>query len=266
MSCSEVKKTLLDQLNDRWLCRPSRGGEREYILVTDFLLPNNDCVELTIQNLEEDGFRIHDRALSYTFLRSSGIDLASSSQRNRRNQIEGFASRFNTSLEGRRIEKKVKSEELWKGVTLVFETIKSACGLIKSRQAQPQNDFQDRVYGYFKRQRVRVKRNYTLDGYSKKNKFDIRLNGADSVLCRTISSKSSSRVLSQVERAWFAFDDATQAGHHFDPAVIYDDTEKDRREAWTRDHFQILRKREIPAFGFSSNEDQLRELAEDHRG
>lgn len=265
MSCAQIKELLIDQISERWLCRPTRNGEGQCVLVTDLLLPNNDCVELMIEDTGSGEFRVHDRALSYNFLRSSGINLESNSQRNRNEQVEGFTAQFNTSFENRHIQRHVDRGELWKGVVLVYETAKAVCGLIESRQAKSTSSFKDRVYGYFKRMRTRVERNYQVDGYTKTNRFDLRLNGTESVLCRTISQKTSSQVQSRIERAWFAFDDVAREGHQYDHAIIYDDTEEDRRTAWTRDHFRILRKREIPAYGFDSNLDQLRELATQHQ-
>lgn len=265
MSCQLIRDRLFRQVSESWFCRESRSEEKSYLLGLDFILPNNDCLEVLVEMRGPNELAVHDMGTAEEFMRRNGIDLSSRRQENRRERVKQITERFNTEFDGHRIQKVDSAERLWKTVLLVSETVKSVTSMVETRRAQPEQDFKERVYGYFVKHNVRVDRDYSIDGYTKKNNFDLRLNGPDQMLVRTISQKQTSRVQSQIERAWYAFDDVRQEGHVYEPGIIYDDTDEERKNAWRREHFQMLRKRDIPTYGFEANQDQLYELGMRHR-
>lgn len=264
MACAEIKEKLLQQLGDHWYCKRGDTRKDSYILTTTSLLPNNDCIRLMIEPHESGGYRVHDMSSSYIFLNSCGINLADSSQTTRLDRARQMAERYNVEYRDYLLARHVEGDELWKGVALLTEAIRDVCGMVNSKRAVPDREFKEEVYGLFKTEGANVEIDYLIPGFTKRNRFDVRLNGGGEILCKTVSTSDTSKVQSGIERAWFAFDDVRRAGRSFQPAIVYDDSEESQEKAWKEHHFAILKKREIWGYGFNANRNQLLDLAQEH--
>lgn len=263
MACEQIKYELAEGMKESWICREI--GEGRHLVTTSALLPNNDCITLLVER-RAGRTRVHDMAASYVFLCAHGMNVHESAQKNRHEQVHARVARYGAYFRDEEVGRDVEEMSLWETLSLVVEAVKDVCGLVETRRANPERNFTEQVYTFFRNHGANAKREFAIPGFTKKrNVFDIRLNTADEVLIKTISTADASRVQNSIERAYYAFDDVRLAGRQFEQAVVIDDTDEERRAAWRTQHFTALRKREIKTYALEQNRDQLERLAAKHR-
>lgn len=234
-----------------------------FSVVTTSLMPNGDCIEVVIYKKGEKWI-IKDSALSYQFLFSNGIDLSLSQEKSHLDRAQGIAKRYGSDLVNFEVVKEVGESDLWIGTTLLVQAVQEICSLINEMRASVQYNFQEKVFAFFAARGAKVDRNYKIKGNTKSNKFDLRLNGGNEILLRTISTRSSSQVQLLIERSWFAFEDVARTGRSFERAIILDDSEPEREDALRQDHLSTLAKIDVPAYRFEVDKERLEAMARSH--
>jgi hypothetical protein len=76
------------------------SGPNECLIITNFVLPNNDCIEVKIVN-NKDNIIITDNGHTWEYLFLNGADIDIPSKR--RSQIEAIVQKFNLQFSGNEI-------------------------------------------------------------------------------------------------------------------------------------------------------------------
>ena len=87
LSCEEIAKQYLETLSDRFTCEPMDNVLR---IITPYLYPNNDLIEVFVQELPSETVKVTDLGETLRHLHSQGFDAAISSRR--RDMVEIIAS------------------------------------------------------------------------------------------------------------------------------------------------------------------------------
>lgn len=88
LSCGEIAKQYLETLSDRFVCEPMGDVLR---IITPYLYPNNDLIEVFVQELSSATVKVTDSGETLRHLHSQGFDVAARSKR--RGMVEIIASR-----------------------------------------------------------------------------------------------------------------------------------------------------------------------------
>jgi hypothetical protein len=257
-------ESLLRRMTQDWECRLVSQEPLRQLLITTSLMPNNDCIELMVESANGK-MLVHDMGNTYDYLYLQGIDLASSAQRNRLRQVQRILENYHADLVDFVIRRETIPEELPVAVNLVLEAIKEICILQYSLKPYRHENFKEQVYALFAARQSAVTLDYRVTGFAKTHFFDIRLNGRDEILGKTISATSSSVVQASVERCVFAFIDVQKTDRVFSSAIFYDDTTEGRLGSWKKFDFDLLSKYEIKSYGIVKDRTNLVDLAEEHK-
>ena len=87
LSCEEIAKQYLETLSNRFTCEPMGTALR---IITPYLYPNNDLIEVFVQELPPEMVKVTDFGETLRHLHSQGFDVAARSQR--RDMAEIIAS------------------------------------------------------------------------------------------------------------------------------------------------------------------------------
>lgn len=261
MECTDIQGAIASGMLEHWACEARTPSQ--FAVVTTALLPNDDCIELIIED-RGDTVRINDMAQSYTFLSSYGIALYAARYSRYLRYVHQLTERYHADFTDGELSKEVPKEDLWLGVNLLIETIQRTCALVNRMRASKPHNFKEQVYALFAARRSKATMDYPVTGFAQTHNFDLRLNGSSEVLGRAISSEQVFVIQREVERTIYACLDVQKTERDFKPVVIYDDTDPARELAWNEQHFNILRKYEVDYWAFDRHRDQLLTLAQDH--
>jgi hypothetical protein len=265
MNCKMIIDTLKKDALKNWECEKIQGEHDRLLIISDFLYPNNDCIEILLEKYNS-GYLISDLCETYNYLFSSGLDIADTSNRNKYNLVRQIARNLGVIFENYELRYHVRSlEKLSESINLLIQVIIQIANLENLQKPYQPTVFKDRLYAFFVAKNSLVEMDYLIEGFAKqKHKFDIRLNGTKELLGKAISTKSSQTVQISIERAYYAFDDILKTNRKFEKAIFYDDTRSQYREAWKEDHFKQLIKDEIPYYAFERDKFKIAEIAIHH--
>ncbi len=264
MDCAEIQRVISSAALQDWSCEQVSGEPPVLWLSTPWLLPNNDCIEILIEP-SGDLFNLTDAGNTYNFLLLSGIDLSIPDQKSKRHKAIKHLENFRAHFDGHEIVVQATADNIAPSIKTLIEAIKSVSSLIYLQKPTTHYDFKDQVFALFAAKQAKIARDYPVTGYVREQHFDLRLNGNDETLIRTISSSSPADAQARIERAWFAFNDVQKTNRKFAPLIIYDDSRPERKGAWRDSHFDELQKLEIKALGYEKDKKSIVNMAERHQ-
>lgn len=263
MDCVQVNNIIQEGLLDNWFCKKLERKIDTYLIVTSLLLPNDDCIEFIVE-AHEDDFVITDNGALFHFLFSFGIDLNAYNKQDTLNKIKKIAHNYGFDYRDKEFITRCNHSQLGLKTNLLIEAIKEASHFVYNIRESSSDQFKEEVIAFFKSKRTNYYVDYEIDGYKKTHTFDLRLNGNNEVLAKTLSEKSGYNVQISIERAWYSFNDVMTEGRSFDPLIIFNDTDDEHESAWREDHFDQLEAEGIYSIGLKSNRKDLDNLAEAH--
>jgi hypothetical protein len=93
LSCEEIAKQYPETLSNRFTCESVGNVLR---IITPYLYPNNDLIEVLVQELPPETIKVTDSGETLRHLHSQGFDIAVRSQR--REMVEVIASRTGVDI------------------------------------------------------------------------------------------------------------------------------------------------------------------------
>ncbi|WP_421773735.1 DUF1828 domain-containing protein [Gracilimonas sp.] len=264
MSCSNIIELINSTYFKDWHCKPIERNIETYQLVTNRLLPNDDCVEIVIEKNENE-FTITDNGELVSLLYMFGIDIGENYTQNKLDEIRIIGNHYNIDFVNDEFITKATEENLSYKINMIIEAISEASSLIYQIKEYSRSDFKSRVVKYFKSQKTKVYEDYKVAGVKMEHTIDLRLNGTNEVLSKTISEVHSYKLQILIERAWYSFNDIQKNDRVFKPLIIYNDSTEEFENAWTDHHFQQLSAEGISAMGITSDSEDIQSLAIEHR-
>ena len=121
LSCEEIAKQYLEALSNRFTCESVGNVLR---IITPYLYPNNDLIEVLVQELPPETIKVTDSGETLRHLHSQGFDIAVRSQR--REMVEIIASRTGVDVVLGQLTKIGRIDELG---DVLFDVIVAARGV-----------------------------------------------------------------------------------------------------------------------------------------
>ena len=121
LSCEEITRQYLETLSNRFTCEPMDNHLR---VITPYLYPNNDLIEVFVQERPSGKVRVTDLGETLRHLHSQGFDAATKSRR--RDMVEIIASTTGVDLVLGQLTKTGPVDELG---DILFDVIVAARGV-----------------------------------------------------------------------------------------------------------------------------------------
>ncbi len=263
MQCDNILDKIASGIMANWSCKKVKNDS--LLIMTDVLLPNNDCIEIMVER-EETGFNINDMGLISDYFYLHGSDLTSNTNKKKVLQIGRILKAYKAEYVDNQIERRVSESELPYAINRLTHAVREASVLHYNIRPRLKGNFKESVYTFFTTEKADVYIDYEIIGHIKKSHIiDIRLNGSSEWLSKTISANTPSRFQEQFERAYFAFTDIRKSERKFTPAIIFDDTSRKRAGAVRNNHIEQIKRANIKFYRFKKDEGLLRSIASQHQ-
>ncbi len=161
MECESVIRGYLEKIKAEFTCEPSDGRLK---LITPYLYPDNDLVEVYVEELPNGRVRVTDLGETTRHLHTQGFDVFASPKR--KFIAETTASRVNALFENGVIKKEGTLEELG---PMLFDVIVAARGvadLIYTSRAYEPAPFVDEVAEFLKEHQFHFEQRVPVRGTS----------------------------------------------------------------------------------------------------
>lgn len=201
MECNNIVESYLSELKNNFECRRINGM---LAVITPYLYPDNDLIEVFIEEISENRIRIGDLGETLRHLESQGFDVLGNKLN--RHRAEQIASRVHAEIQQGKILKEGKPEDIGE---LIFDVICAAKGigdLIYLSRAYEPATFNDEVANLFVRENIPFERDYHIKGLSdKKYTVEFRVIKPSVLLLKTLSPTKETgltRRIDSVFRVW----------------------------------------------------------------
>jgi hypothetical protein len=163
MTCETAVRNYLDKIKADFTCRQTNGRLK---IITPYLYPDNDLIEVYVEELPNGRARVTDLSEAARHLHAQGFDLFASPKR--KFIAETAASRVSAVFESGAISKEGSLEELG---TLLFDVIGAVRGvadLIYTSRAYEPAPFVEEVADFLREHQFRFERRAPVRGASGK--------------------------------------------------------------------------------------------------
>lgn len=207
MQCGKVVEMTLSKLSSSFRCMPY---DRGLCIVTPYLYPDNDLIEVFVEELAGGHVRVTDMGETLRHLASQGIDVLNSPKR--RFMLEQIAKRLHVVVAGGRLEKEGTPQEVGSILLDVAAAAHGAAGLAYTSKAYEPAEFPEEVSAFLRDNSIDHEPRPKIKGMSgKEYRISIKVNGTvrPEVLIEAMSPSQKavmSAVVNRVVREWVDID------------------------------------------------------------
>jgi len=207
MECAQIIDKTLKELKIGFKCIPY---DRGLGIVTPYLYPDNDLIEIYVEELTGKRIRVTDLGETLRHLVSQGIDVLSSSKR--KFMLEQISKRLHVQVVEGRLEKEGAVADVGNMLLDVAAAANSVAGLVFTSKAYEPAEFPEEVSGYLKSKEIEHETNVKVVGETGRNyHINIRINHQvkPEILVETMSPSQQgvmSSVVNKVVREWVDID------------------------------------------------------------
>lgn len=207
MECAEIIKRTVDNLRLGFKCIPF---ERRMCVVTPYLYPDNDLVEVFVEEIGPDRVRVTDLGETLRHLESLGVDVLASSKR--RFLLEQITRRIHVDIQRGKLEREGPVEDLG---TLLMDVVAAAQGvadLVYTSKAYEPATFPEEVSILLSEHKLEHEKRPVVFGTTgKKYWVSLRINGKRprETLIEAMSPSQEAAMTTMVNRVfrmWFDID------------------------------------------------------------
>ena len=198
MDCAQVVENTIKELKLGFKCVQH---DRFLSIITPYLYPDNDLVEIFIEELEDNAILVTDLGETLRHLESMGLDLYAS--RKRKFLLDQIAQRIHVQLVRGRLEKRGSKADVGAMLLDVATAAHSIASLMYTSKAYEPTVFNDEVSDYLTENDIKHQKNYPIIGTTgKKYRVNIRVNSnrPRELFVETLSPSQESAVTTTVNR------------------------------------------------------------------
>lgn len=204
MECAEIIERTIENLRLGFKCIPL---DRRICIVTPYLYPDNDLVEVFVEEIGPDRIRVTDLGETLRHLESLGVDILASSKR--RFLLEQITGRVHVNVHRGKLEREGPIEDLG---TLFMDVVAAAQGvadLVYTSKAYEPATFPEEVSILLSEHKIEhEKRPLVLGTTGKKYWVSLRINGRrpKETLIEAMSPSQEAAMTTMVNRVfrmWF---------------------------------------------------------------
>lgn len=183
MNCEEAVRRYLEQIKANFSCEP----QGKYLkVVTPYVYPDNDLVEIYVQELPGGRVRVTDLGETARHLHTQGFDLFASTKR--KFIAETAASRVQAALEDGAISKEGRTEEIGSLLLDVLVAARAVADLIYTSRTYEPAPFIEEVADFLKENQFHFERRVEVRGASGRQ-YRIPFRVERSILLEPITSE-----------------------------------------------------------------------------
>ena len=225
VKCDEVTRRYLDYLSADFAVAPSANG---CYLVTPFLRPDGEAIELEIAPLPNGTVRLDDMGDTLGYLYTNGLALT----RSVLDQARGIARKHRVDL--RQSSLTINSDAALPGdeTHRLLQAVMEVSGLVHGRRSSGRVDFDTEVEAFIIGAGVVYDVDFKVSGHLEPHTFKFYVNSARNLLIQPITAASEAAAHSWAERWAYRFSDTMAKSETWRPVAALDDR-GDRKDVWT---------------------------------
>ncbi len=211
MECHHLVEKYLDALKQGFKCLST---ERRLRIITPYTFPDNDFVEVFVEDARGGSVRVSDLGETYRHLHSQGFDITASPKR--KFLAETIASRLNVQLNKGVIEKQGSAENVGEILLDVIVAVRGIADLIYTSKTYEPATFTQEVQEYLEENDFNVKSKPKVKGSTGKQYFvDFQvLNGITSYV-QTLSPTSTHGIKGKIDATFRLWSDFGNSNRRF---------------------------------------------------
>lgn len=213
MECTEVIERAIENLKLGFKCLPS---ERRMCIVTPYLYPDNDLVEVFVEEIAPNWIRVTDLGETLRHLESLGVDVLASSKR--RFLLEQVTKRLHVNIQRGKLEREGAAEEVGSLLMDVVTAAQGVADLVYTSKAYEPATFPEEVSLFLSDNKIEHERHFPVygtimrNGRRKKYWVSLRIDGRrdKGILIEAMSPSQESAMTATVNRVfrmWFDVDE-----------------------------------------------------------
>jgi hypothetical protein len=260
MNCEELKASVLRWIGQEIQCRSN--GRDSLIATLPLLKPNGDAIEIGINAVGSDRWRLSDLGDTYGTLYLAGVDLLEEYVRGEEFHQVVAAHKILDSEKELSIE--TSSEMLITGMFDFVHAIQSMLALQLTVKPQPERrDFSAIVAKFLAEQHASFEVPERITGKTGRWKFNFVLNHVKAeTLVKALSVTSKAEALKTAERSVFEIRDVMAIKET--QAIVIADDEGYREDYWSASALRIFEGYDVPVFPFTGRREKLLQLAREY--
>lgn len=205
MTCDEIIGTYLETLRGEFKCIK---GDEFVRIITPYLYPDNDLIEVFVQEKSPDSFIVTDLGETLRHLHSQGFDVFSTTKR--KFLYETITSRANLKAMKGELVRETTPDKLGEAIFDVISTSKALGDLIYTSTAYEPAVFIQEVEAFLKENDIRYEKNIPVTGLTgKKYHINFKVFNHQESLMEILSPKSKLGIRIKVDatfRIWYDID------------------------------------------------------------
>jgi Domain of unknown function DUF1828. len=257
MNCEELQRAIRDWVGAEIECHSS--GANSLSICLPLYRPNGDSIELGIEQISPEKWRISDFCYTRSALYVGGVELGDDA---RSEEFQRILESFQLREIDNELTLEVGMEGLVESVFDFAHAVQQMLSLqLTLRPQQPTRDFVAIVAKFLAEQRASFEiPAEPIEGMSGRWNFSFKMNAvAEETLVKTVTATSRSSAMTAAERSTFEILDVRKTGHQ-NSVVVADDIGQ-REGLWRGEVQRVFEANNIPIIAYESKREALTQLA-----
>jgi hypothetical protein len=258
MNCEELKASVIRWMGQEIECRPT--GPESLAAVLPLLKPNGDAIEVGIEPIGSDHWKLSDLGETYASLYLAGVEL--NDEYVRAEEFRQILSAHSIDSDQHELFIEASSAELVDRMFELVHAVQTALALqytVKPKQVN--RDFPSVVAKFLAEHHASFEvPAEPIEGKSGKWKFNFVLNHVkEETLVKALSATSKLRAMHSAKESVFEINDVKAIRDS--GAVVIADDEGPRRAFWHPQVLRVFEDYKIPIYSFLANQQELAKFA-----
>jgi hypothetical protein len=258
MNCEELKSSIIRWMGREIDCRPT--GKESVAAILPFLKPNGDAIEIGIEPIGGNRWRLSDLGETYATLYLAGVEL--NDEYVRAEEFRQILSAHRIADEQQELFMEASSDEM---IDRIFELVHAMQSMLALqftlKPKQLNRDFPSVVAKFLAEHNASFEvPPEPIEGKSGRWRFNFVMNHVrKETLVKALSATSKARAMRSAEESVFEINDVKavrDAG-----AVVIADDEGPRQAFWHPNVLRIFGEYNVPVYSFIANRQELTQLA-----
>ena len=216
LACGEVLAKYFDHISGDFDCT---GTSRGCFLVTPFVRPDGEAIELELEINEVGKARISDMGDTIGYLYVNGLTLS----RSLLNTARQISRPFGVSIERNSLIIDADADEIGEALHNIIQSSISVTDLIYRRRPNNRVRFDDEVESFIISQGSTYDADVEIAGRHEKHRFKFHVNSGRNLLIQPITAASESAAHTWSERWAYRFQDVLSENSSWRPLAVLDD-------------------------------------------
>jgi len=204
MRCEEIVRSYIDTLKGEFECVSTEGWLR---VVTPYLYPDNDNIEIFIKEISPNLIRVSDLGETIRHLHSQAFDIYSTPKR--KFLFESLVSRSNLNITDGEMYRDISPKQIGEAIFDVIMASKAVGDLIFTSRAYEPALFVEEVASFLKEKQIKFEPKVSVQGATgRKYRVDFKIFNHRASYLQTLSPVSKVGMKPKVDatfRMWYDF-------------------------------------------------------------